>query len=89
MQIKTPTGYAIQKYIHIDVICHIRLARTGGASTENDESLMRVSGLAVVRKEPRASEAQVIRVENVGLDSQLLILFTQTQTELTFVPKEY
>lgn len=56
---------------------------------ENDESLMRVSGLAVVRKEPRASEAQVIRVENVGLDSQLLILFTQTQTELIFVPKEY
>uniref|UniRef100_V5G735 Uncharacterized protein n=1 Tax=Anoplophora glabripennis TaxID=217634 RepID=V5G735_ANOGL len=88
-KIKTPSGYAVQKYIHIDVICHIRLARTGGASTENDESLMRVSGLAVVRKEPRASEAQVIRVENVGLDSQLLILFTQTQTELTFVPKEY
>lgn len=56
---------------------------------ENDESLMRVSGLAMVRKEPRAYEAHVIRVENVGLDSQLLILFTQTQTELTFVPKEY
>ncbi|KAJ8922163.1 hypothetical protein NQ315_004098 [Exocentrus adspersus] len=86
---KTPTGYAVQKYIHIDVICHIRLARTGGASTENDDFLMRVSGLAVVRKEPRASEARVIRVENIGLDSQLLILFTQTQTELTFVPKDY
>ncbi|KAJ8929434.1 hypothetical protein NQ314_017883 [Rhamnusium bicolor] len=88
-KIKTPTGYAIQKYIYIDVMCHIRLARTGGASTENDEHLMRVSGLAVVRKEPRSSEAHVMRVENVGLDSQLLLLFTQTQTELTFVLKDY
>ncbi|KAJ8937417.1 hypothetical protein NQ318_007876 [Aromia moschata] len=88
-QIKTPTGIAIQKYIYIDVTCHIRLARTGGGSTENDEHLMRVSGLAVVRKEPKASEARVIRVENVGLDSQLLLLFAQTQTELTFVPKDH
>ncbi|KAG5876887.1 hypothetical protein JTB14_003211 [Gonioctena quinquepunctata] len=87
-KINTAKGMAIQKYIHIDVMCRIRLARIGGASTENDECIMRVSGMAVVRKEPRASEARVIRVENVGLDSQLRLLFAYTHTELTFMPKE-
>ncbi|CAG9824290.1 unnamed protein product [Phaedon cochleariae] len=86
-KIKTAKGFAIQKYIHVDVMCHIRLARTGGATTENEEHLMRVSGLAVVRKEPKTSTARVIRVENVGLDSQLLLLFAQTHTELTLIPK--
>nr|XP_023019872.1 uncharacterized protein LOC111508557 [Leptinotarsa decemlineata] len=88
-KIQTPNGIAIQKYIHIDVICHVHLARIGGASTENDECLMRVSGMAVLRKEPRAAEGKVIKIENVGLDSQLLLLFMQTHTELTFIPKEY
>ncbi|KAJ8974136.1 hypothetical protein NQ317_004502 [Molorchus minor] len=49
-KIQTAKGIAVQKYVFIDVICHIRLARTGGASTENEEHLMRVSGTAVVRK---------------------------------------
>uniref|UniRef100_A0A6P7GN29 Uncharacterized protein LOC114344675 n=1 Tax=Diabrotica virgifera virgifera TaxID=50390 RepID=A0A6P7GN29_DIAVI len=88
-KIQTPSGVAIQKYIHVDVFCHIRLEATVGASIENDLHLMRISGLAVVRKEPRASEAHVIRVENVGFDSQLALLFTQTYMELTFVPKHY
>lgn len=86
-RIKTPAGEAVQKYIFIDVLCHIRLARTGGATTENEEYLMRVTGLAVVRKEPKASEANVIRIENIGFDSQLLILFARTYPDLTFVPK--
>ncbi|XP_057650884.1 uncharacterized protein LOC130890683 [Diorhabda carinulata] len=88
-RIKTPNGEAVQKYIFIDVLCHIRLARTGGASTENEEHLMRVTGLAVVRKEPKASEANVIRIENIGFDSQLLILFARTYPDLTLVPKIY
>lgn len=49
---------------------------------------MRVYGLAVVRKEPNQNQAHVIRVENVGLDSQLNVLFTQTHTGLTFYPKK-
>ncbi|CAH1998645.1 unnamed protein product [Acanthoscelides obtectus] len=88
-RIETPKGFAIQKYIHIDVICHIRLARTGGKTTENDDYLMRVSGLAIVRKEPKSSQSYVVRVENVGFDSQLLLLFAQTHTELTFIPKKH
>lgn len=83
----TPSGqYAIVKYIHIDVMCHVKLAFTGGGSEGKEEHLMRVYGLAVVRKEPRSSEAKVIRVENVGLDSQLNLLFAQMHTELTFYP---
>lgn len=78
---------AIEKYIHIDVMCHIRLEIPGGGSTANEEHLMRVCGLAVVRKEPNGREANVIRVENVGLDSQLNVLFAQTHVELTFYPK--
>lgn len=86
-QVLTPSGkYAIVKYIHIDVMCHVKLAFTGGRSEAKEEHLMRVCGLAVVRKEPRSSEAKVIRVENVGLDSQLNLLFAQTHTELTFYP---
>jgi hypothetical protein len=88
-RIKTPGGEAVEKYIFIDVLCHIRLTQTGGASTENEEHLMRVSGLAVVRKEPKTSEAHVVRVENIGFDSQLLILFARTYPDLTFVPKTY
>lgn len=77
---------AIVKYIHINVMCHIRLSKYGGGSTENEEHLMGVYGLAVVRKEPHSNHSKVIRVENVGLDSQLNLLFAQTHTELTFVP---
>ncbi|KAB0792086.1 hypothetical protein PPYR_14047 [Photinus pyralis] len=77
---------AIIKYIHINVTCHVKLANTGGRSPERDEYLMRVYGLAVVRKDPNTSIAYVERVENVGLDSQLNILFACTHTELVFYP---
>lgn len=78
---------ALEKYIHVDVICHFKLSRTGGGTTEDDQLLMRVSGVAVVRKEPKASEARIIRVENIGLDSQLTLIFAQTETDLVFIPK--
>lgn len=80
--------YAIEKHVLIDVMCHIKIEIPGGGSTANDEHLMRVCGLAVVRKEPNRNEAHVIRVENVGLDSQLNVLFAQTRLELTFLPKK-
>lgn len=89
MKVKTESGkFAIEKYVHIDVMCHIAIAIPGGGCNETSESLMRVYGLAVVRKEPNRNQAHVIRVENVGLDSQLNVLFAQTHTELTFCPKK-
>ena len=79
--------YAIEKYVHIDLMCHVNIEIPGGCCDGSDERLMRVYGLAVIRKEPNRNEAHVIRVENVGLDSQLNVLFAQTHTELTFFPK--
>lgn len=75
------------KYIHVEVTCHVRLATTGGGAVDNEDHLMRVYGLAIVRKDPGQNEARVVRLENVGLDSQLNLLFARTHTELTFVPK--
>lgn len=86
-QIFTSKGVTIEKHIHVDIICHLKLSRTGGGSTEDDELLMRVSGVAIVRKAPKTSEAHIIRIENIGLDSQLTLIFAQTQTDLIFFPK--
>lgn len=78
--------HAVVKYIHVDVTCHIRLATTGGGAVDNEDHLMRVYGLAVVRKNPGQNEAKIVRLENVGLDSQLNLLFARTHTELEFRP---
>ncbi|KAF5296063.1 hypothetical protein FQA39_LY12685 [Lamprigera yunnana] len=86
-KVLTSSGkYAIVKYIHINVSCHVKLVGTGGKSCDKDEYLMRVYGLAVVRKDPNRLTARVVKVENVGLDSQLNVLFAGTHTELIFYP---
>lgn len=64
----------------------MRLATTGGGAVDNEDHLMRVYGLAVVRKDPGQNEAKIIQLENVGLDSQLYLLFAHTHTELKFRP---
>ncbi|KAL4715950.1 hypothetical protein ACJJTC_013250 [Scirpophaga incertulas] len=79
-------GKAVEKYIHVDVTCHVKLATTGGGSVDSEVHLMKVSGVALVRKEPGQSSAKLIKVFNVGLDSQLNLLFAHSQTELTFYP---
>ncbi|XP_071057399.1 uncharacterized protein [Onthophagus taurus] len=80
----TSTGkYSITKYIQIDVICHIKLECS---RLSENEQLLRVCGLAVVQKLPGNNQAKVLKVENVGLDSQLYLLFAHSQTELTFIP---
>lgn len=88
-KVKTENGqYTIIKYIHIDVMCHIRFNRTMGNTNENEENLMRVCGLAVVRKEPKSLDSKVVRVENIAFDSLLNLLFTHTDTELVFLPQK-
>ncbi|CAG5046013.1 unnamed protein product [Parnassius apollo] len=79
-------GKAVEKYIQVDVTCHVKLATTGGGSVDFEVHLMKVSGTALVRKEPGQSAAKLIKVFNVGLDSQLNLLFAHSQTELTFHP---
>lgn len=79
-------GKAVEKYIHVDVTCHVKLATTGGGSVDSEVHLMKVSGVALVRKEPGQAVAKLVKVYNVGLDSQLNLLFAHSQTELTFHP---
>ncbi|XP_044749324.1 uncharacterized protein LOC123310012 isoform X2 [Coccinella septempunctata] len=86
-KIPTKDGkFAIQKYIHVDVICHVRLTTPGRCSTDSEQYLMRVCGLAVVRKEPNSINSRVLRVEKIGVDSELEILFRQSNYELIFLP---
>lgn len=49
---------------------------------------MRVSGLAVVEKGAKSLNSRVIRVENIGFDSPLSLLFTHRNTELIFLPED-
>lgn len=79
-------GQAVEKYVHVDVTCHVKLATTGGGSVDSEVHLMKVSGVALVRKEPGQAIAKLVKVFNVGLDSQLNLLFAHSQTELTFHP---
>lgn len=79
-------GKAVEKYIHVDVTCHVKLATTGGGTVDSEVHLMKVSGVALVRKEPGQAVAKLVKVFNVGLDSQLNLLFAHSQTELTFHP---
>lgn len=79
-------GKAVEKYIQVDVTCHVKLATTGGGSVDLEVHLMKVSGVALVRKEPGENVAKLVKVYNVGLDSQLNLLFAHSQTELTFHP---
>lgn len=80
-------GKAVEKYIHVDVTCHVKLATTGGGSVDSEVHLMKVSGVALVRKDPGQAAARLMKVFNVGLDSQLNLLFAHSQTELTFHPE--
>lgn len=48
--------------------------------------IMRISGTAVVAKGPKDDEAKILRIDNIGLDSQLNILFSTQWDELVFSP---
>lgn len=76
-----PGHYAIEKRIYVDVMCHVRLA-----CMDSEEHLMNICGVAVCRKEPKSNDSYVVRVENIGMDSQLKLLFAYNHTDITFVP---
>nr|CAD7266478.1 unnamed protein product [Timema shepardi] len=74
-------GTTVTKYIYVDVTCHVTLK-----SREDIVEAMRVSGTAVVVREPGQPKARLRRIENVGLASQLNLLFVNRQTVLVFYP---
>lgn len=82
-------GTTVVKHIHIDVKCHVTLD-TARASVKEDEvadsQVIRISGTAVVAKAPRTSVAKLLRIENIGLASQLNLLSMIQQAELVFHP---
>lgn len=78
-------GTTVVKYIHIDVTCHITLDTTN-ETRKPEPQVMRVSGTAVVSRGPKQATAQLIRIENIGLSSQLNVLFVTQKAKLVFHP---
>jgi hypothetical protein len=76
---KVPKG-GVVKCIRVDVTCHVQLYGF------DDTQAMRVSGHAIVQKKVGARVAELLRIENVGLDSQLNLLFVNQQTDVVFCP---
>jgi len=78
-------GTTVIKYIHTDVTCHITFDITN-ETRKPDPQVMRVSGTAVVSRGPKQAAAQLVRIENIGLSSQLNVLFVTQQAKLVFIP---
>ncbi|XP_014254362.1 uncharacterized protein LOC106669406 [Cimex lectularius] len=74
----------IIKHIHVDLTCHVTLDTRYDKSPE--PHIMRISGNTILSKPAGCSEAEILRIENIGLDSQLNILFTTQWDELVFTP---
>jgi hypothetical protein len=83
--VKDSGGTTVVKYIHIDVTCHITLDTTN-ETRKPEPQVMRVSGTAVVSRGPTQGTAQLVRIENIGLSSQLNVLFVTQQAKLVFHP---
>ncbi|KAL1138191.1 hypothetical protein AAG570_009883, partial [Ranatra chinensis] len=81
-----PDCLTIVKHIHVDVTCHVTMDTTGAGGKFLEPHDMRVSGTAIVAKNKFQTEAEIIRLENIGLDSQLNVLFFTQLNELVFYP---
>ncbi|KAL1462818.1 hypothetical protein WDU94_014625 [Cyamophila willieti] len=82
---------SVVKYIHVDVVCQVVLEQPGDGDKYikiEDIHRMRVAGTAILVKPPRATAAKLLRVENIGLDSLLNLLFICQESRLVFVPME-
>ena len=66
-------------------MCHITFDITN-ETRKPDPQVMRVSGTAVVSRGPTQAVAQLVRIENIGLSSQLNVLFVIQQAKLVFIP---
>ena len=70
----------VSKRVRVDVNCHIRFDH------ENDVRTLRVNGIAVVKKGQNDCQAYVSSITNIGIASQLYIMFMNKRTTLTFRP---
>ncbi|XP_039296763.1 uncharacterized protein LOC111060377 isoform X2 [Nilaparvata lugens] len=85
----------IRKFIHVDVKCHVTLNANGMETKQKDGEeegdgenvhTMRVNGTAMLEKSSRNSAAILKSIENIGLDSQLNVLFVIQHAHLVFHP---
>ncbi|GLH03621.1 Protein of unknown function [Gryllus bimaculatus] len=83
--VKGPKGCSVVKYIQVDVTCHVTMDSAHDGK-KLDTHTMRVSGTAVVVRHAGSSIANLQRVENVGLDSHLNLLFVSQHSSLEFRP---
>lgn len=84
-QIRDSQGTAVIKYVHVDVTCHITMDTTN-EMRKPEPQVLRVSGTAVVSRRQAQAPAQLVRIENIGLSSQLNLLFVTQQAKLVFHP---
>ncbi|KAL0268425.1 UNVERIFIED_CONTAM: hypothetical protein PYX00_010378 [Menopon gallinae] len=78
---KTTLGPSVTKHIEIDVTCHVTLS-----SQDAYDKVMRVTGTALVQKDVKSRTGRLIRIQNIGLDSQINLLFVREHEELVFLP---
>lgn len=71
--------------MHVDVTCLVTLELSEREKTKIcDGRVMGISGTAVLQKSTIDNEAKLLRIEDIGLDSQLNILFFAEHTNLIF-----
>lgn len=68
------------KSVRVDIICNITLDH------EDDVRTLRVNGLAIVEKAKNQSQACVSKIVNIGISSDLYVMFMNRLTTLTFRP---
>ena len=77
----------ITKYVHVDLTCLVTIDLSEseqGMSRICEDRVMRISGKAVLQKLSSEQQAKVLRIEDIGLDSQLNLLFFAENTNLVF-----
>jgi len=73
-------GENISKRVRVDIICNITFDH------EEEVRTLRVNGLAIVEKSRWQPQARVTSIVNIGIASQLYVMFMNTRTTLTFRP---
>lgn len=88
LQEKNERGTVVTKFVHVEMTCLVTLRWSENEKDIShicDGRVMRISGTAVLEKCNSDKEAKILRVEDIGLDSQLSLLFINEQPNLVFI----
>jgi hypothetical protein len=70
----------LSKRVRVDITCHITIEQ------DQDVRTLRVNGIATVVKTKQEKEARVSSITNIGIASQLYVMFMNKRSTLTFRP---